>query len=86
MKKMTLKEAKANLEKDYVDCLAAFATYINSFPENEQYEALEELDDRIFETANWKWGYGDEWLHVYSGLRMAVEEDDWDDDDWDDEE
>ena len=72
MKKMTLKEAKANLKKDYIEALASFAEYLNQFEEEDQYDELEKLDERIFEKANWDWNLGEEWLHIYTGLMIAV--------------
>lgn len=76
MKKMTLKEARKALSKSYMEALSFFAEYIGQFDIEDRELALEELDEKIFEKANGSWGLGEEWLHIYSGLMIAVEEDD----------
>ncbi len=69
---MTLENAKRNLEKDYNDALAAFASYLLQFEEADREDVLEDLDDQIFSIANYEWNLGEEWLCVYSGLMCAV--------------
>ena len=49
---MTLNTAKEILERDYNDALAGFASYLLQFEEDEREDALEDLDDEIFEIAN----------------------------------
>lgn len=69
---MTLENAKRNLKKDYNDALAAFASYLLQFEEEDREDVLEDLDDQIFRIANYEWHLGEEWLRVYSGLMCAV--------------
>lgn len=71
MKKITMKEAKKALKQDYIDALAFFAEYLGQFEEGEEMEdALEELDERVFDRSL-DWGLSDEWLVIYSALRIA---------------
>ena len=71
MKKMTKKAIKENLKKEYIEALSFFAEYISTFEEDEQEEAVEELDTIAWEVAA-KADLTEEWLIIYSALLTAI--------------
>lgn len=68
---MTKKEIKEALQKEYIEALAIFAEYLNTFEEEEQEEALFDLDTIAWETAEEN-EFTDEWLTIFSALQMAI--------------
>lgn len=65
---MSIKKALALLKGEYVDALAAFAEYLSEKDDPE--EALEELDNKIFDRV--KGENQDKWLCIYSALLTAI--------------
>ena len=71
MKKMTKKAIKENLKKEYIEALSFFAGYISTFEEDEQEQAIEDLDSIAWEVAE-KADLTEEWLCIYSALLTAI--------------
>lgn len=71
MKKMTKKAIKENLKKEYIEALSFFAEYISAFEEDEQEQAVEDLDTIAWEVAE-KADLTEEWLGIYSALLTAI--------------
>ena len=71
MKKITKKAIKENLKKDYVEALGFFAEYISTFEEEDQEQAIEDLDTIVWEVAE-KADLTEEWLSIYSALLTAI--------------
>lgn len=71
MKKMTKKAIKENLKKEYIEALSFFAEYISTFEDDEQEQAIEDLDSIVWEVAE-KADLTEEWLDIYSALLTAI--------------
>ena len=64
-------EIKKNLKKNYIEALSFFAEYINTFEEDEQEQAIEDLDTIAWEVAK-KADLSEKWLNIYSALLTAI--------------